>query len=257
MIIGVTGTIGAGKGLFVEYLKTKDFSHFSARNFLTRELEKRGSVVDRPNMVNLANEIREKNGGGAMISLLIAEAKKNAGNSVIESIRTLGEVETFRKEPASVLVAIDADPVIRFQRVLKRGSATDHVSYEKFLADDEKEMHSPEAWKGNLRGCIRLADFLIENNGTKEEFFQKAEKILQECLKRQIVVGGRYQHFKNKKIYRVLGIAKHSETLEDLVVYEAQYENELSKLWVRPLSLFTGVAEYEGKKVLRFKLLEE
>lgn len=48
---------------------------------------------------------------------------------------------------------------------------------------------------------------------------------------------GIYQHYKGKK-YRVIGVAKHSETLEDMAVYEALYENELSKLWIRPLKMF-------------------
>lgn len=68
---------------------------------------------------------------------------------------------------------------------------------------------------------------------------------------------GLYQHYKNSKQYRVIGVAKHSETLEDLVVYEALYENELSTLWVRPLSMFTEEVEWEGKKVPRFAFLHE
>jgi len=63
---------------------------------------------------------------------------------------------------------------------------------------------------------------------------------------------GIYEHFKGK-LYRVIGVAKHSETLEDLVVYEALYENKLSKLWVRPLKMFSETVEKDGKKMLRFK----
>ncbi len=67
---------------------------------------------------------------------------------------------------------------------------------------------------------------------------------------------GIYQHYKGKK-YRVIGVAKHSETLEDMVVYEALYENEVSKLWVRPLEMFLGEVEIDGKRVLRFRYLGE
>lgn len=63
---------------------------------------------------------------------------------------------------------------------------------------------------------------------------------------------GYYRHYKNKKLYKVLGVAKHSETLEQLVIYEAQYDNPQSKLWVRPLSMFIEEVEYEGKKQPRF-----
>ena len=55
--------------------------------------------------------------------------------------------------------------------------------------------------------------------------------------------------------YRVIGVAKHSETLEDLVIYEALYDNKMSKLWARPIEMFTGEVELDGKKVERFKFI--
>ncbi|MCC7160556.1 DUF1653 domain-containing protein [Candidatus Nomurabacteria bacterium] len=63
---------------------------------------------------------------------------------------------------------------------------------------------------------------------------------------------GIYKHFKGG-MYRVIGVAKHSETLKDLVVYEALYDNPKSKFWVRPLENFLGEVELEGKKVPRFE----
>ncbi|MBI2476572.1 DUF1653 domain-containing protein [Candidatus Uhrbacteria bacterium] len=65
---------------------------------------------------------------------------------------------------------------------------------------------------------------------------------------------GKYRHYKGQE-YRVLGTAKHSETLEDLVLYEALYENTLSKLWVRPLSMFTEHVNVDGKMVPRFEYI--
>ncbi|MFA6215476.1 MAG: DUF1653 domain-containing protein [Patescibacteria group bacterium] len=65
---------------------------------------------------------------------------------------------------------------------------------------------------------------------------------------------GIYQHYKNKN-YRVIGVAKHSETLEELVVYEALYNNQVSKLWVRPKKMFLEKVEVDGKKMPRFKYL--
>ncbi|MFA6416495.1 MAG: DUF1653 domain-containing protein [Candidatus Paceibacterota bacterium] len=67
---------------------------------------------------------------------------------------------------------------------------------------------------------------------------------------------GTYEHYKGKK-YRVLGVAKHSETLEDLVIYEALYDNELSKLWARPFDMFTDEVEIDGQKLPHFKFLSE
>lgn len=67
---------------------------------------------------------------------------------------------------------------------------------------------------------------------------------------------GIYKHFKGG-MYRVIGVAKHSETLEDLVIYEALYDNPESKFWVRPLENFLGEAELDGKKISRFEYIGE
>lgn len=63
---------------------------------------------------------------------------------------------------------------------------------------------------------------------------------------------GVYEHYKGNK-YLVLGIAKHSETLEPLVVYVTLYDNPQSKMWVRPLKMFMEEIEIEGVKRPRFR----
>ncbi|MBS3147800.1 DUF1653 domain-containing protein [Candidatus Woesearchaeota archaeon] len=69
---------------------------------------------------------------------------------------------------------------------------------------------------------------------------------------------GIYRHYKGKN-YKVLGTARHSETLEELVVYQALYESEFGKdaIWVRPKKMFEESVEIEGKKVLRFSWVGE
>ncbi|RJQ35836.1 DUF1653 domain-containing protein [Candidatus Microgenomates bacterium] len=66
---------------------------------------------------------------------------------------------------------------------------------------------------------------------------------------------GKYQHSKTGNYYRVIGIAKHSETLEELVVYECLYENPAGKIWVRPKKMFLEKVEINGKKLPRFKFV--
>ena len=60
-----------------------------------------------------------------------------------------------------------------------------------------------------------------------------------------------YKHYKNK-LYRLKGVVKHSETLEDLVLYEALYPNALGQLWVRPHRMFFEDIEWDGNRVPRF-----
>lgn len=67
-----------------------------------------------------------------------------------------------------------------------------------------------------------------------------------------VVKCGRYRHFKGLE-YEVLGVARHSETEEELVVYRPLYGE--GDLWVRPLHMFVETVEIDGKAVSRFKYI--
>ncbi|POZ60100.1 DUF1653 domain-containing protein [Chromobacterium alticapitis] len=65
---------------------------------------------------------------------------------------------------------------------------------------------------------------------------------------------GIYQHFRNRQLYQVLGIAKHSESHEPMVMYRALYGEYL--VWVRPEAMFDETVEHEGQTVPRFTLIK-
>ena len=65
---------------------------------------------------------------------------------------------------------------------------------------------------------------------------------------------GRYRHYKGKE-YRVLHVARHSETMQLLVVYQTLYGD--FNWWVRPLEMFTEFVEVDGKRVRRFEFVAE
>ena len=66
------------------------------------------------------------------------------------------------------------------------------------------------------------------------------------------ITPGRYRHYRGKE-YEVIGVARHSETLEEMVVYRALYGEH--GLWVRPRAMFCEMVEVEGRKVARFELV--
>lgn len=68
---------------------------------------------------------------------------------------------------------------------------------------------------------------------------------------------GIYRHYKGK-LYEVLGVARHSETLEELVLYKALYETEFGKdsLWVRPKAMFLETVVVNSENVPRFAFVE-
>lgn len=64
---------------------------------------------------------------------------------------------------------------------------------------------------------------------------------------------GKYRHYKGKE-YEVFGMAKHSETLEEFVVYKALYGQ--GQIWLRPVKMFIEKIEVDGKKISRFKYIK-
>ena len=65
---------------------------------------------------------------------------------------------------------------------------------------------------------------------------------------------GKYRHFKGNE-YEVIGIARHSETLEEMVVYRALYGD--AGIWVRPTEMWNETVERDGKAFQRFTYIDE
>lgn len=179
MIIGITGTLGAGKGTVVEYLQKKGFAHFWARAFFKEEIERRGLPVNRDTMTQVANEMRELHGPGFFAAAAIEYAQKHGGDIVAESIRTTGEAE-YLKSHGAILWAVDADRETRYRRVIERATELDKVSFEKFVEQEDREMTSNDPTKQNIAAVMAMADHVFHNDGTPEELFAEVEKALKE-----------------------------------------------------------------------------
>lgn len=181
IIIGITGTLGAGKGTIVDYLvKNKEFIHFSAReDVINKEIEKKGFPITRDNMVLIANDLRKNYGPSYVAEKLFKMAQNSDKNCVLESLRTVGEIESLRKKGKFYLFAINAERKTRYDRVQERkNTQSDNVSFEKFIEQEETEMKSDDPNKQNLSKCIRMADYVFENNGTIEDLYKKIDEVI-------------------------------------------------------------------------------
>ncbi|MFY8190205.1 MAG: AAA family ATPase [Bacteroidia bacterium] len=178
-IIGITGTLGAGKGTIVDYLtKNHGFYHFSVRGFLIELIEKTGEIVNRDSLTHTANALRAQFGPSYIAEALWKKAQISGNNCIIESIRTLGEVQALKAKGNFTLFSVDTDRALRYQRILLRGSETDHIPFETFSANEDRELQSTDPNKQNLSACMAQADFHFLNNGTFQDLYKQIDQVI-------------------------------------------------------------------------------
>lgn len=182
MILGITGTIGAGKGTVVEYLvNTKGFTHYSVREAITEEIIRRGLPVNRTTLNEVATDLRKKNKPDYYTTIFFERAEREGvTNAIMESIRNPLEAENIKRHGGFILV-VDADEQVRYWRISNRGTETDNVSFEEFQQQEAREMTSEDPSDPSymdMGAVIRMADTVIMNNGTLKALHEQIEEAL-------------------------------------------------------------------------------
>lgn len=180
MIIGITGSFGAGKGEVVRYLvDKKGFKHYSARAFIQEEAKKRGVDISkgREATIPVANALRAEHGPTYIVESLYNRALADGGNAVIESLRAVAEAK-FIKEKGGVVWGVDADPKLRYERAFARKSETDTVTYEEWLDQERRESNPGDPTKQDIFGALKESNTVFQNNGTFEELHAQVETAL-------------------------------------------------------------------------------
>ncbi len=174
MIIGLTGTIGAGKSIVAEFLKKKGFSYFSLSNELREMAKKENIEQTRENLQNLGNKTRRENGPGFLAELVALRIEsENASNAVIDGIRNPAEVRALKRLKNFFLVSIDADEKIRFNRLKERNRENDSTSWKEFQKANARDIGEKDENGQQTKKCMELADFAILNNSAVEEMHKK------------------------------------------------------------------------------------
>jgi dephospho-CoA kinase len=181
MIIGITGSFGAGKGEVVDYLvKNRGFRHYSASGFITEEIVRRGLPINRDSMIAVGNELRATHGPAYIIESLYERAAKQGGDAVIEALRAVAEAQKI-KELGGLIVGVDADPKLRYSRAFARKSEKDSVSFEKWQQQEQQETNPGDPTKQDIFGALKESDAIIYNNGSLEELFAQVEAALKKA----------------------------------------------------------------------------
>jgi dephospho-CoA kinase len=177
MIIGVTGTLGAGKGTFVEYLIQKEFKHYSMSGFIREEILRREMPVNRDSYTVVGDDIRVEHGAGYIAQALCDRALQAGGDAIVESLQTVAEASEVRQR-GGLLWAVDADPRLRYERIQLRKSEKDDVSFDDFMQVEKKEMESDDPAKHNIGSIMVLSDHTFHNDGTFDELRTQVDQAL-------------------------------------------------------------------------------
>ncbi len=178
MIIGVCGTVAAGKETLTGFLREKGFVYFETRQIIIEELKKLGLELSRTNMQNWADEQRVKYGVGALMKIMLEGTKKDPSkNYIFDSLRNDGEADFMRKNCRDfILIGVDAPREIRFKRAVSRAKPSDPVIWEEFLKVDERDLNDKENPLGQqTQKLLDMADFKIINDGDLKKSMREIE----------------------------------------------------------------------------------
>jgi len=189
-IIGIGGTNGSGKDtLGLLLAKHHKYLFVSVTELLRDECTKRNIPPSRENLRMVSAEWRREFGLGVLVDKaveLFEFSQETYSGVAIASLRNPGEADEVHKL-SGMVIWIDADPHVRFERIKKSAEHRSHriheddKTFEEFLAEEEAEMHhSGDEATLNMAGVKELADVKLMNNEDDTDSFKNVvEKILE------------------------------------------------------------------------------
>jgi len=177
-IIGLVGPMASGKGTIAEYLKKEKRAEILKFSTPLRDvLERLHADISRINMQNVSKALRESLGQDLLAKVIAGDVENsNEEIVVVDGIRRWDDIKYLKEKKGFILVAIDADVKIRYERLVKRGEneGDSNKTYEEFLSDHEKETEL------TIPEIMKSADKTIDNNGDLENLYNQINKIINE-----------------------------------------------------------------------------
>lgn len=188
-IIGLAGTNGSGKDTVGHILADEHgYLFISVTDLLRDEARRRGQPVKREVLRSISAQWRQESGLGVLVDRAVAqyrEAENQYTGVVMASLRNPGETDRIH-ELAGVMVWVDADPHIRYERIQANAAARgradeDQKTFEQFLAEEAAEMNKPEGsddTKLNMSEVKKRCDIFLNNDSDLMAFRQEIKKAL-------------------------------------------------------------------------------
>jgi len=177
MIIGVTGPIGAGKTTIADLLKEKGFEKTSLSDSLRDELNRRDVAINRDNLRNTGDELREEFGKGVLAEKALEKIGNSDDNWVIESVRLPQEAQAIQEK--GIMIGVTAPDKVRFERtaIRKRDQEEASMDFDAFV---KKDLHDRGV---GIDEALEICDYLLDNDGTLDDLKARLEEILEKLKK--------------------------------------------------------------------------
>jgi dephospho-CoA kinase len=163
-LVAVTGMPGAGKSTAAQALVGMGWGRVVMGDVIREETKRRGLVPNETNTGEVMRDLRRRNGEAAVAELCVKTIRElKTDKVVVDGIRSLAEVEVFRRSADVLLLAVHASRKRRFALLKERGRSDDPTMYEAFLKRDERELEV------GIGRAIALADEVVSNEHTTAE----------------------------------------------------------------------------------------
>jgi len=174
IIIGLTGSMGSGKGEIVKILQGKGFEYVTLSSIVREEARRRGIPEEREKLMDIGNSMRKKDGAGVLAKCALEKiSESDCSKWVVDGIRNPAEVKELRKSKKIYIIGVDTDKNLLVERILNRSRESDPRVRDEILKKIERELGKGEPKDGQqVEKCMKEADKIIGNNGTLEEFTQ-------------------------------------------------------------------------------------
>jgi dephospho-CoA kinase len=177
-VVGVAGMPGSGKAAVKEIVREMGYSVVVMGDEIREEAERRKLKPTQKILGQLMLELRKDEGEAAVARRCIPKIELAEEKVVlVDGIRSLPEVNEFRKHFRKFfLIAIHTSPRARFQRLFQRKRSDDPKSWEAFMERDSRELNV------GLGDAIATADYMLPNEGTKEQLKREIRGVLESVL---------------------------------------------------------------------------
>ncbi len=182
IVVGLVGPIGVGKTTIANYLESTGFQKLKFSDPIKEETDRRKLTNTREAYQDIGDSLREKFGNDYISRSLHDKIKAKANKSfVVEGFRNPGEISIFQKLPNFVLVGLNADPKVRYERLKNRGEPHDPKTWEAFEKQEARDQGIGQPEYGQqVLASLELADFVIDTDKVQSEVNITIDKILKE-----------------------------------------------------------------------------